>query len=298
MEYRSSEVKAGIFIVVSMLIFIAFLVVIGGMNAWDDKDIYLARFKYVGGIEKGSVVRYAGLEVGRVIDLILPAEQDTRVELRMELMKGTPIRTDSRAFLTTIGLMGAFYIEISAGSDDAPLLKPGSLVQSNDVAGFAQMSGTMDAATAEATELLRRINALLDEENRKNISSMIASLNEITSTSSEDMKSIAANLNHLTQELDATVNSVNRMLAGNDSTISKSFASVQEMLEESKDMVSKLNTTVDNLNSTFVGNSATYNEIMRNLASLTQNLDQFTQTIKEQPWSLVRKNHPPERELQ
>ena len=127
---------------------------------------------------------------------------------------------------------------------------------------------------------------------------MIASLNEITSTSSEDMKSIAANLNHLTQELDATVNSVNRMLAGNDSTISKSFASVQEMLEESKDMVSKLNTTVDNLNSTFVGNSAAYNEIMRNLASLTQNLDQFTQTIKEQPWSLVRKNHPPERELQ
>ncbi len=298
MEYRSSEIKAGIFIIVSVLIFIAFLVVIGGMNAWDDKDVYLARFKYVGGIEKGSVVRYAGFEVGRVIDLMLPPDQDTRVELKLEVKKGTPIRVDSRAFLTSIGLMGAFYIEISAGSDDAPRLKPGSLVRSDDVAGFAQMSGTMDAATAEATELLRRINALLNEENRKNISSMIASASELTTASSKDMKSIAANLNHLTQELDATVNSINRMLASNDSTISQSFESIQVMLAESKEMVSKLNMTVDNLNTALVGNSASYNEIMRNLASLTQNLDQFSQTIKEQPWSLVRKSHPPERELQ
>jgi phospholipid/cholesterol/gamma-HCH transport system substrate-binding protein len=297
MEYRSSEIKAGIFIVFSVMVFIAFLVVIAGMDAWSDKDIYRARFKYVGGIEKGSVVRYAGLEVGRVIDLQVPPDQDTRVEIKLELTRGVPIRTDSKAFLTTIGLMGAYYIEISAGSDDAPPLPPGSLLKSDDVAGFAQMSGSMDAATEEATELLRRINDLLNAENRKNISSMIASLNEMTTTSSGDLQDIAVNLSNLTEQLSATVDSFHRTLVSNDSSISKSFANFQEMLEQSKEMVVKLNGTIDNLNNNLSGNSAAYNEIMRNVTSLTENLDEFSQTIKEQPWSLVRKSYPPERKL-
>ena len=54
---------------------------------------------------------------------------------------------------------------------------------------------------------------------------------------------------------------------------------------------------MQNVNETFSQNSDSINEIVTNLDGLTRNLEEFTQTIKERPWNLVRKSAPPERKI-
>ena len=67
MEYRSSEVKAGFFIFVSMVVLIVMIFVLG-----DIKDYFKPRkmlrivFNFTGGMEVGAPVRYAGLEFARL----------------------------------------------------------------------------------------------------------------------------------------------------------------------------------------------------------------------------------------
>jgi len=297
MEYRSSEVKAGLFILVSLIIFLGFLVVIVGMQSWSEKSIYRARFNYVGGIEKGSLVRFAGLEVGQVKDVLLPAQDDPRVEIVMEIRKDTPIRANSTAYLTTIGIMGAFYVEITTGTADAPLLPDGALIPSKDVTAFAQMSENIDKTTEELTELLKRVNDLFNKENRQNISSMIASMKEMSEQNSKSIQEIVAHLNQMTVHLDETITSVNQLLGRNETTIARSMQNLEQTLEQSRLLVAKLNQGLDELNNSMYKNSSSYEDVLNNLTTISKNLEEFSQQIKERPWSIIRKSHAPERKL-
>lgn len=297
MEYKSSEVKAGIFIIASLIIFLAFLAVIIGMSSLEEKAEYQARFGYVGGIEKGSAVRFAGLPVGSVADVRLPANHFPGVEVVMEIEKNTPIRAGSRAFMTTIGIMGSFYIEISAGSPDDPLLPPGSFIQTEDVTAYAQLSGVASDAAEELTELLRRLNDLLNEGNRTELSQMIHSINQIAAVSERNLQQSLASVNSLVQETEGLIAALRAMVENNDQAITNSVAVLESTLVQSKASIDRLDLILKNVDESLIQNQGQYNQIIDNLNSLSENLDEFSRTVKEHPWTLVRKSYPPEREL-
>ena len=297
MEYRRSEIKAGLFMAVSLVLFIAFLFAIKGVSGWERKEIYRCRFSYVGGIEPGSIVRFAGVPVGHVqAHRVLPGGEPP-VELDLEIERGTPVRRDSYAYITSIGLLGAYYVEITSGTPGEPLLGAGALLSSRDITGFAQMSGSMESATSEATELLRRINELLNQENRQNLSSLITSLNAMTVQNSSELRSLLANLNALTVSLNTTAQSINGFLAANDSSMQRTVGHTEAILAQSRDLTAQLNTAVRDLDQMVVSNRRSYQETLDNLLAISRNMTEFTQTIKEQPWNLVRKSYPAEREL-
>lgn len=297
MENRANEIKAGIFIILSVIILAVFLVVILGLNRWEDKANYRCRFGYVGGIEKGSLVRFAGMEVGIVTGFSLPRPGDTRVEVLLEIKKDTPVRGNSEAFLSTIGLMGAYYIEITPGTVDAELLKPGALLSGKDVAGIAQMTGPMTDVTSEATILLKRLNDVLNDDNRRNMSEMLISLNRITAENAGNMRALMENVNRLTENLNQTVLRVNSLIAANDSSLHDNMVQLQNLMAESQKLAQQMSGTLQNVDKTLVENKAELKMILENSVRLTANLQEFSQTIKEQPWNLVRKNYPEERKL-
>jgi phospholipid/cholesterol/gamma-HCH transport system substrate-binding protein len=297
MEYRSSEIKAGIFIIASLLLLAGFLVVIVGVDAWAEKDEYRVRFKYVGGIEKGSIVRYSGIEVGRVVGIGLSGENDPRAELTLQLKKDTPIRQDSYAFLTTIGIMGAFYIEITAGSPDAPLVPVGEQITSKDVTAFAQMSESTSETSEHMTELLTNLNELLNEQNRTTITEILVAIKSSAQTADKKLDFTISNLNSLVSQMKELTVSLNTLVVNNDNSVSNILSSLEQTLVESKVMVANINNALQGMDVAVSQNSQSINEIVTNLEGVTRNLEQFSQDIKERPWNLVRKSAQPERKL-
>ncbi|MBN2356974.1 MCE family protein [candidate division KSB1 bacterium] len=299
MEYRASEIKAGIFVAFSIVVFLSFLFAIKGISALQAKDEYYVRFNYVGGIEQGSIVRLAGVPVGRVQSFSMVDESGVaKVQLSLQMKRGTPIRSDSEAFMTTIGIMGSYYIEITAGSNQAKRLPSGSIIRSKDVTGFAQMSGPIGDATVEARESLANLNDLLNEQNRQNVSAMIASLRRMTDENEAAMSSFMQNLNHLSANLNSTVEIFNHFISVHDTTIQKSLQHTQELILESRNLTLQLQNTVQNFDAMLLENRDTYRQTWDNLHTLSRNLEAFSQSIKEQPWNLLRKNYPPERKLE
>ncbi|MBN1479071.1 MCE family protein [candidate division KSB1 bacterium] len=298
MDYKASEIKAGIFITTSVLLFVVFLAIIVGMNSFSEKEIYLTRFRYVGGIEKGSAVRYAGLQVGSVIDVRLADDGYPGAEVVLQVEKNTPIRTNSRAFMTTIGIMGSTYIEITSGTPEASLLESGALIPSEEVTGFAQMSGVASTAIDELTALLHGMNDLLNENNKKRISEMIASLNQIAQVTEKNLQVTLENMNSVIAEVNTLTLAAKEIVVSNDASLTNSIHHLEKLLSQSITTLNSLDIVLSEVDRSLFENQQQYNQIMTNLNSMTENLNDFSQTIKERPWNVVRKTYPPQRELE
>ena len=81
-----------------------------------------ARFSRADGISTGADVRLAGVSVGKVSEQRL--DDHFHAVLTFRVAPGVQIPQDSAALIETDGLLGAKYIGIQPGADDANL-KPG-----------------------------------------------------------------------------------------------------------------------------------------------------------------------------
>ncbi len=143
----------------------------------------------VDGLTKGAEVHFNGIKVGEVTSLRLGKANTHQVFARIQLDADTPIRTDSLASLQPQGITGLFYMQISPGTANAPLLKhsqdgPPPVIHSEEsaLAKLLQGSGSVVEKTYES---LDRVNRLLSDHNIKTFSDSLDNLQAITA----DLKS-------------------------------------------------------------------------------------------------------------
>lgn len=100
----------------------------------------IARFNNVEGLTSGSDVRVGGVKVGSIVDQRLDP-QDYRAVLVLSIRSDVKLPTDTEAFVTSDGLLGANYIRLKPGHADT-LLKPGDeLTKTHDVVDLEQLMG-------------------------------------------------------------------------------------------------------------------------------------------------------------
>ncbi|MFM9925211.1 MlaD family protein [Variovorax sp. H27-G14] len=150
-------------------------------------DTYLAiEDESVAGLNLNAPVKYNGVEVGKVGDIQLDAENPERVHLTFAIERGTPIKTDTVAVLKTQGLTGIAYVELGGGSRDAPLLPPSAAAPYPVIRTKPSLSARLEnVLTTVLTKLDRtssNIDALLSSENRAALTSALADIATVTRT--------------------------------------------------------------------------------------------------------------------
>jgi phospholipid/cholesterol/gamma-HCH transport system substrate-binding protein len=297
MEYRSNEIKAGILVVVAFIVFVAFLVAMAKVD-WERKEkTFTARFSYVGGIVPGSLVRFGGFLVGTVTDIYIAPDDKTKLEIKLTVDDRTPIRVDSEAFMSSVNLMGDFYIEVSTGSPDAELLPSGSRLRTRDVPSFTQLSGPLVELSDQMETLLIRVNDLLRDENRAHISNMLANTDTLLDKSAGNIAGIISNMHALTVQLQNMSSKLDKMMATNTGALENTVKQLNATMARADTLLLSLTQATQSLDGMVSHNQASFYEAMQNLQDATQHFEQFSRSIKERPWNLVRKSNPPERKL-
>lgn len=77
----------------------------------------------VAGLEVGAVVKYMGVTVGKVTNILINPKNPQEVTIVIAIDENTPIKTDSYSRLSAQGITGLLFIDIYAGSADTPLLE-------------------------------------------------------------------------------------------------------------------------------------------------------------------------------
>ncbi len=128
-----------------------------------------ALFETIGGLQAGHRVRFQGIDVGVVEQIIMPARPGDRVELvlRVDERIKPLIRSDAIARVMSEGLVGAKMVDLAPGRPDAPLLGESDTIASerpieiNDLLAKAAASLTrLEAATRAAEAGVGEISAI------------------------------------------------------------------------------------------------------------------------------------------
>jgi phospholipid/cholesterol/gamma-HCH transport system substrate-binding protein len=126
----AQNVRLGLFVVVAGCGLAATLLALFGVAAMEARDAYTVRFEgSVSGLAVGSVVKYNGIDVGRVEALEIPQDQVSSVDVVLSLRLGTPIFGDTVGVLQMQGITGLKFIELSSPGH-GERLRPGERIQS------------------------------------------------------------------------------------------------------------------------------------------------------------------------
>jgi phospholipid/cholesterol/gamma-HCH transport system substrate-binding protein len=299
MSYKSNEIKVGVMLLVTLVLFVVFLVAVFGIDFGKETKEYYTYLEYVGGIKPGSLVKYNGMDVGKVEEVTLPEnmENDNRILLKLSVSANTPVRRNSQAFLTSIGIMTDKHIEISPGSPDVPMLESGSFLESKEVLGFTQMAEPLGALSETAEELMTRLADIFNDENREHIATMLAEMDRVVSRGSGNIINMMNNLDSLTASLAGISTDLEGMLNDNRNNLDSTMTHIEETSRQTNELIGDLRMTLTQMRVMMSDNGANFAEIMENFQFASQNLEEFSRLIKERPWLLVRKSAPPEREI-
>lgn len=131
----TKQAWVGVFVLGAIALFGAGLFMIG-----DRRLLFTGHFEVsttfakVTGLEVGTRVRLAGLDAGEVLEIRVPPVPSERFLVRMRVREDVRalVRTDSACTIQTDGLVGNAFVQVSPGTDGAPLAREGDLLPGVD----------------------------------------------------------------------------------------------------------------------------------------------------------------------
>lgn len=311
---RNEEIKVGVVVVVSVALFLAALVFVGGVNLLRKKKAeYTSYFKFAGGLEPGSLVRYGGFKVGTVKSAALDDTDSTRIRVVVQIDPDTPVKTNSFARISSLGFLGENYVEISPGTRDAARLPSGSEIATVEIVQLADVFNNVNNITVNATKLvndlddrvlalsdnatllIKSLNDVVSPENKEHFASVLASTDGMLKESRPHLERTIANLETASAKvspaidnLNGTVAKANTLTDHLDAVVVENRKAIQDTLLRLQSSLADVQRTVNDLDDTLGANRGNLDETLENIRATTENLKQFTDTIKQRPYSLIR----------
>jgi phospholipid/cholesterol/gamma-HCH transport system substrate-binding protein len=151
-------------------------------------------FNYIGGIRKNAPVRLCGMDVGKVKDIQIYYGEETQIVITLWLSENAKIRKDSKVYITTLGLMGEKYIEVTGGSKGMEFVEAGSTIRGEDPIQMEQLVSKGEEVAKNINMTLEDLRGVLrhidDVITREEIDNIIVNLEK----TSENFKEFSATL--------------------------------------------------------------------------------------------------------
>jgi phospholipid/cholesterol/gamma-HCH transport system substrate-binding protein len=169
----------------------------------------------VSGLTQGAPVRYLGVNVGRVVNMYIDPRNASRVQVIVDVDSATPISDQSVAELSQQGVTGVLFIDLLREAGDKRLLPA---VPSERYPVIRSSKSNIDLLLANlpemvgrASDVLGRVELLLNENNLNSIAHAFANLDATTRTlpdTIKDIRGLIADLHQTSDEFRLTAASV------------------------------------------------------------------------------------------
>ncbi len=129
MKKFNVEIVVGLFMLVGFASFAYLSVKLGDVQLFgNDNYTVEARFGSVAGLKTGASVNIAGVEVGKVVQIVLDPDSYDAV-VKLEIAPQIELQEDSIASIRTAGMIGDRYVSISPGGSPILLEDGGELLE-------------------------------------------------------------------------------------------------------------------------------------------------------------------------
>lgn len=277
----------------------------------DENDAYTVYYTNVGGLDEGTPVTYEGFKIGSVSS-IEPERyaQGTRYRVTLNIRDGWRIPRNSVARIYSEGLLARAVINIDEGAS-SEFLEPGAELQG--VLGSNLFAAVNDVASS--------VNQMLQDDVRPLIDNLNGRVSHLGEQVDERLPQILDGLQALVETLQRAAGSLPRILSGsteekitrivtNSEEISTNLLTLSQGLLETRQATDVL---IDQSRGTLLENredlrravsalrqsleelSANTETILRNLEGTSQNMNEFSRQIRQNP-ALLLNSKPPREE--
>lgn len=242
MTPRSKNILVGFFVLGLTVGLIAFVAWLGSSAIQDESDLYLVYLEEaVAGLSVNASVRYKGVDIGLVEKIRINPQNSNEVEVLLRIKRGAPIKEDSLAILTSRGITGIQYIEISGGSQDVPILKVQEgqdyPVIKSGKSTFAAMEAAIGPILANINVAIEDIHGILKSANPKQLENILTDVRKVTRAVGDN----AEGINAMIKDVRTTTDSVQKGAVRFESILS----SVDESIKNEKGKVSNIINNLD-----------------------------------------------------
>ena len=302
------------YIVVGAFVLLLGLTVLGAifwLGKTDYRGIYDRYYVYtresVAGLSVDSTVKYRGVDVGRVKAVVLNPENPEEVRVTLDIVAGTPVKTDTQAVLVTQGLTGLVTLNLTGGTREAPPLSPDAGQAYPVIKSVPSLFGRLDGTLAKLLSdqglanlvvhlngLAQNASLIVDEENRTLVKHVLKDLSEVTKVLAAHSSHLDRGIQGATLAAEQAANVTERLgtqLPAVLDRIGKSAVGLQQLTEELSrtsrsvgDMVGSSKPGVEQFTRQTLADAGL---LVTELRQLTATLNRVAQQIERQPNLLV-----------
>jgi phospholipid/cholesterol/gamma-HCH transport system substrate-binding protein len=158
-----SKVKLGIFVSVGLLLFIVAIYLIGNQKHLFSRTITISGiFKDISGLQVGNNVRFSGINVGTVDDIVIVSDSTVRVDMTVKKTTQEFIKKDAIGVIGSEGLMGSKVLNIFPGiTGSQEMIQDKDIIATRQLVSFDDIMVKMDAVAANATVMTEDLSVMV-----------------------------------------------------------------------------------------------------------------------------------------
>ena len=241
------ETRLGIFFALALVTAFILFEMVGGAN-WFKKSVPIrTRFAFIQELKVGDPVKMAGVQIGRVEGISLV---DQKVEVAMQIDPAAEVKTDSKASVKFIGLLGQNYVAIDFGTPQAPKVAANTLLESGDTVDLSTLMAKLEGVATGVEGLTKNFSG-------ENFSNLLGPFTDFLKQNSPRLTAILGNLQNITTQIADGKGTVGKLISDdvlyasaintvsnlNDTSIEikKTVGDARETLEGAKTVIQKAN---------------------------------------------------------
>lgn len=292
----------GAFVLGGLAIFAAGLFLIGDRRLlFADQFEVSTSFTKVTGLQVGTQVRVAGLDAGEVLEIRVPPVPSEPFRVRMRLREDLHhlVRTDSICSVHTDGIVGSAFIQVSPGSDAAPVVAPGQTLEGRDMIEFSDLiqegrdtfrtvtrevmdlKGDVSEAIVAATEATRTVDTVIQETGGE-----IQALMKTSNGAAEEMQGILAEARGIVRNVKAGEGTIGQLI-----TDDALYQRVTGLAGEAERTVANLQAVTERARTTFdtaMARDGVAQQMMRNIQGTLAEAQEVMSDLSEGTEALKR----------
>jgi len=303
---RQDLVKAGITLLVGLVTLGLFIVALGGTRFWESLDRYVIRFRTIKDLNVGRPVKFAGLEVGRVLELKVDAQNPALVRVVVGVDSSFALYEGTQASISQKGLVGDNYVLLSLDETPKARLLPGADIPAVDSPGMEEIADKVGEMVGAVVPRLTRITSALEEfvssENSKNFKELLVQAPKLLAETRTAMARINKDWGSLSaaasQGLDQAGRSMREVSSGLNQTLAKIESVLDEVNQSWNSTLSVIRTEAARTGGNVSGLAAQIQsgldydqerleQVLDNMADMAEEMKMLSRSLRERPWRIL-----------
>ncbi len=169
-EVRWSQLKVGVIVLVAAVVLVTLLFLMtssSGLGVFSHKITVTTYFENSAGLKEGAAVELQGVTIGTVKSIVVtsdPSRKLTPVQVVMKLDSKYQIslKKDSKAALSTVGVLGDTVVDINSQYASGPQLQSGDELKTLETPSLTDVVKASQGTIESLNVILAKMNTIVD----------------------------------------------------------------------------------------------------------------------------------------